>query len=289
MNGLIRRVMLSAMFCVALSSFAAEKVDRVGAVPESLRRDLKLSEFYQKHLDLDGFPVLGSSNVSDFAMLESAWVVRQMLTNRPDIVQALASNRARLVVMAYNEYTTDIPEQAEMKPKEHWDRRARGLGGRIASCAEENMLCFPGDPYSTENILVHEFSHVIHGVAMRAIDPTFGRRLREAYHSATNSGLWKGTYAATNPQEYWAEAAQSWFDNNRVNDRAHNHVNTRALLKEYDPVVAKLCTEVFGDGPWRYKKPMEREAAGRAHLAAYDPTKAPRFQWRSTNSIAAPK
>ena len=253
----------------------------VGPVPENVRRDFKLNSFYQKHLDLDGFPVLGSSNVSDYAMREAAWIVRQMLTNRADILHALATSRARLVVMAHNEYTTDIPEQAAMKPKVYWDRRARGLGGRIASCAEENMLCFPEDPYSTENILVHEFSHVIHGVALRALDPTFNRRLREAYQSATNAGLWKGTYAATNPDEYWAEASQSWFDNNRQNDALHNHVDTRPELKEYDPAVAKLCEEVFGDLSWRYKKPMERDPSGRAHLAGYDPGSAPRFKWRS--------
>jgi len=261
----------------------------VDPVPESLRREAKLSAFYQKHIDLDGFPVLGSSNVSDFAMLEAAWIVRQMLTNRADILRALATNNARLVVMAHNEYTTDIPEQADMTPKVYWDRRARGLGGRIASCAEENMLCFPGDPYSTENILVHEFSHVIHGVALKAMDPTFNRRLNFAFLSATNTGKWKGTYAATNPGEYWAEGVQSWFDNNRQNDALHNHVDTRPELKEYDPALARLCAEVFGEIPWRYQKPAARSAAGRAHLAGYDASKAPRFQWRTPPVVEKPR
>ncbi len=277
----IARVFLPLLLC--LLSWVSHKAAgaTVGPVPDPVRRDLKLGEFYQKHIDLDGFAVLGSSNVSDHAMLEAAWIIRQMLTNRADIVHALSTNRARLVVMAHNEYTTDIPEQASMKPKVYWDRRARGLGGRIASCAEENMLCFPGDPYSTENILVHEFSHVIHGVALRSLDPSFDRRLRDAYRSATNAGLWKGTYAATNPGEYWAEACQSWFDNNRQNDALHNHVDTRPELKEYDPAVAKLCGEVFGDIAWRYKKPMDRDPSDRAHLAGYNPANAPRFKWRS--------
>ncbi len=281
------RLCISALILlVTCTDLAAE---RVSPVPDSLRRDAKLAPFYQKHIDLDGFPVLGSSNVSDFAMVEAAWIVRQMLTNRADILHALATNNARLVVMAHNDYTTDIPEQANMTPKVYWDRRARGLGGRIASCAEENMLCFPGDPYSTENILVHEFSHVIHGVALRALDSTFNRRLREAYQSATNAGKWKGTYAATNPGEYWAEGVQSWFDNNRQNDALHNHVDTRPELKEYDPALAALCAEVFGEIPWRYQKPAARSAAGRAHLAGYDASKAPRFQWRTPPVVEKPR
>jgi len=275
----VRLLLLAVGAMIAVTATAADAAV-VKTIPEDVRRDFKLGPFYQKHIDLDGFPVLGSSNVSDHAMREAAWVVRQMLTNRADILHALATNDARLVVMAHNEYTTDIPEQAAMTPKVYWDRRARGLGGRIASCAEENLLCFAGDPYSTENILVHEFAHVIHGVGMRALDPTFDRRLRDAFQSATNAGLWKNTYAATSPGEYWAESVQDWFDNNRSNDALHNHVATRAQLKEYDPKVAALCAEVFGEIPWRYQKPMTREAAGRAHLAGYNPKTAPSFQWR---------
>jgi cyclophilin family peptidyl-prolyl cis-trans isomerase len=167
-----------------------------------------------------------------------------------------------------------------MTPKVFWDRRARGLGGRIASCAEENLLCFPGDPYATENILIHEFAHVVHGVALRALDPTFDSRLRQAFRNATTAGLWADTYSATSPGEYWAEGVQSWFDDNRENDALHNHVNTRTELKEYDTALAGLCEEVYGDGPWRYQKPMVRLAADRIHLAGFDPARAPRFKWR---------
>jgi len=73
---------------------------------------------------------------------------------------------------------------------------------------------------------------------------------------------------------------QSWFDNNRANDALHNDISTRVKLKTYDPAVAQLCAEVLGDGPWRYHKPAERDADGRAHLAGYDASKAPRFVWK---------
>jgi hypothetical protein len=256
----------------------------VTPVPDSVRQDFALAPFYQKYVDVGGMPVVGSAKVSDFALREAAWIVDKMLGKRPDILRAMAENKTRLAVMAYTEYTTDVPEHSKLESRVFWDRRARGLGATkrapAVSCGEENLLCMPNDPYSTENICIHEFAHAIHEMGMSKVDPTFDRRLREAHHSATNAGLWKGTYAFTNPYEYWAEGVQNWFDNNRENDSLHNHVNTRAEMKDYDKGLSALCNEVFGEIPWRYVKPMERAAGDRAHLDGYDFTKSPRFRWR---------
>jgi hypothetical protein len=258
----------------------------VGEVPASLREELELSPFYQKHLDLEGLPILGSSKVSAYALKEAEWIIRQITAAHPGILKTLGQSGARVVVMAHHEYTTDIPEQAGLEPKEFWDKRARGLGGKISSCGEENLLGFPGDPYSTENILIHEFSHTIHSHGLADLIPDFDARLQNAYDNARKAGLWKGTYAATNAAEYWAEAAQSWFDNNRKNDELHNDIDTREKLKAYDPEVAKLCREVFGDGEWRYQKPEDRPASQREHLIGYDATKAPTFTWRVADESA---
>ena len=68
--------------------------------------------------------------------------------------------------MAHDELTTEIPEYRDLIPDFYCDRRARGLGPTgvrpTTSCGEENLLNFRGDPYATESILIHEFSHVIH-------------------------------------------------------------------------------------------------------------------------------
>lgn len=262
-------------------------------MPDSVRQELNLAPFYQKYIEAGGLPVVGSKNVSDFAMREAAWIVTQMLTNRPDLLRAMSSNHVRLAVMAWNEFTTDIPEHADLKPKIYWDRRARGLGATprrpAVSCAEENLLGYPGDPYAKENICVHEFAHAIHEMGLSAVDPTFDRRLRACYQNATNGGLWKGTYAAVSRQEYWAEGLQSWFDDNRENDSLHNHVNTRVELKEYDPGLAALCAEVFGESAWRYVRPARRPASARAHLAGYDAAPPPRFRWREVPVVEKPR
>jgi hypothetical protein len=83
----------------------------------------------------------------------------------------------------------------------------------------------------------------------------------------------KQCYAASNKAEYWAEVLQCWFNTNRTMDHDHNHIHTRAQLKEYDPLAAKLCEDVLGDTEWRFVSPRHR--AGVAHLKHYDPKKAP--------------
>ena len=273
---------------VAATALTASGEPRVAPIPDAVRKTFKLSPFYQKYVDLHGFPIVGSSNVSDYALLEAAWIVSHMLAERTDILHTLASNNVRLAVMAAAEYTTDIPEHSDLKDPAYWDRRARGLGATrfrpAVSCGEENLLSYPGDPYSTENILIHEFAHAIHEMALTTGPRAIDAKLRATFRKAKEADLWKGTYALSNVSEYWAEAVQSWFDTNRENDKAHNHVNTRDELRAYDPDLAKLCEEVFGDRPWRYSKPATRAAVDRHHLNGYDSSTAPRFQWRKTSS-----
>jgi hypothetical protein len=203
-----------------------------------------------------------------------------MLAKRPDVRKAMVESGSRMVVMAHDEWTTDVPEHAHFEPKKHWDRRARGLGGSetdpVCSCAEENLLAFAGDPYSEECILIHEFAHNIHLRGLVRVDKTFDPRLKKAYEAAMKKGLWKGKYAAKNHHEYWAEGVQSWFDDNREDDHDHNHVDTRKELREYDPGLAKLCEEVFGETKLVYSKPTTRLVG---HLEGYEPGRAPKFEW----------
>lgn len=281
-------------FCLVLAPPARLGADdfKVAPIPDSVRSELKLAEFYQKYVANADLPVVGSKVVTDHALAEAAWIVSKMLAGRADIVKAMNESRVRVVVMAATEYTTDVPEHSRMKTKQFWDRRARGLGATLSnpavSCGEENLLDYPGDPYPNENIFVHEFAHAIHGTGMNKVDPTFDRRLREAFDKAKERKLWVNTYAATNRSEYWAEGVQCWFDDNAPPDSLHNDIRTRKQLMEYDPELAKLCKEVFGDNDWKYLRPSKRKPADRAHLTGYDPTKLPRFHWRDAPLIDKP-
>lgn len=262
------------LFVTAFLNSAA--VAQVTAPPA----DLKLDPVYTKFISANGYPIIASAKVNDYALKEAAYLVNLMLTHRPDVKDAMIKSGSRMIVMAHDEFTTDVPEHSHLRPKDYWDARARGLGGSqtdpVCSCGEENLLAYPGDPYAAENILIHEFAHNIHLRGMVNLDPTFNDRLKQAYDAAMEDGLWKTKYASTNRDEYWAEGVQSWFDNNRPPDHDHNHVDTRKELREYDPRLATLCEEVFGETRLVYTNPATRL---RDHLEGFDPSQSPRFEW----------
>ncbi len=271
------------MSALVLTISPAIAADQVKSIPDSLREEFNLAPFYQKVVLVEGFPVVSSEKVNDAAVIESAVVVRGMLDGREDIFRSLAKEKIRLTVMATSERTCDVPEHSDLTPKSFWNRRARGLGATrerpSVSCAEENVLCCKGDPYSTESILVHEFAHAIHIMGLEKLDPTFDKRLKETYDAAMAAGKWKGMYAAENHAEYWAEAVQSWFGTNRENDAIHNHVNTREELIEYDPELAKLCEEIFGKNKWQYRRADDKARKNEPHLKNLDRRKLPVFEW----------
>jgi arylsulfatase A-like enzyme len=250
-----------------------------------------VASFYTQRADAGGFPVVASARVNPYALKEAVYIIDMMLSKRPDVRAAMVKSGARLCILAHDEFTCDQPEWAwlatepekgfeDIGARDFRDARARGMGGSntdpYCSCAEENLLAYEGDPYSTECILIHELAHNIHLRGMSNVDATFDPRVKACYDAAMKVGLWKGKYASVNHHEYFAEGVQSWFNNNRENDHDHNHVNTRAELLDYDPGLAALCREVFGDTVLKYTKPQTRLTG---HLAGYDPKQAPRFAW----------
>ena len=280
----IRNIVIWALLLLNCKSVLAwQQPAKVESVPQSLVESHQIdTNFYKKHLSSNGLPILASEKVSDFALLEANWILNKMLKGRADIRRAIVARKIRLAIMAPSEMTTDVPEHSTLRPAAYWDKRARGLGATRArpavSCGEENLLEFKGDPYKSENILIHEFAHVIHQHGLNALDPKFDSKLQTLYQSALSKGLWKGKYAGSNHSEYFAELVQSWFGTNRENDHDHNHVNTRAELKEYDPAGAALMHAIFGDNNWDYVKPSLRTSETE-HLTGYVAQNSPTFRW----------
>ena len=226
---------------------------QVTSIPEGKN----IPSFYQKYIETEGLYVTSSGKVSDEALLKACDIISLMLAKRPDVKAHMVKKGCHVMVIGKDEETCDLPEFAHICNCEdsikYWNWRARGFGGApedefSSSCGEENLLALPQDKYVGENILIHEFAHLIHTVGIVGVEPDFNERLEALRQNAIRKGLWEKTYAVSNKEEYFAECVQSFFNCNRYAEPAngvHNWVNRRTKLKTYDPDMYRLLQEYF--------------------------------------------
>jgi alpha-glucosidase len=226
---------------------------QVTGIPEGKN----IPSFYQKYIETEGLYVTSSGKVSDEALLKACDIISLMLAKRPDVKAHMVKKGCHVMVIGKDEETCDLPEFAYICNCEdsikYWNWRARGFGGApedefSSSCGEENLLALPQDKYVGENILIHEFAHLIHTVGIVGVEPDFNERLEALRQNAIRKGLWEKTYAVSNKEEYFAECVQSFFNCNRYAEPAngvHNWVNRRTKLKTYDPDMYRLLQEYF--------------------------------------------
>jgi len=254
--------------------------------PEALRKTL--DPFYKQHIVADGLVVAGSEKVSLYALGEAGYLAKKMLANRPDVMRDLCEKRKMFVaVMAYCELQTDLPDCRNMSL--WWAYRARGLGSRPVSCAEENLLSLKGDPYEGENIFVHEFAHGIHSVLGEA----FNVRLRELYDEEAKWPLrwlcdrwWRrgvlGRRRSDMVRVQRTKRPKSGRGSNSFTVLGPEgelvcHLTTRKLLRTHCPELAKLLDLTFRQNKWVYVPVLER--LDEPHLSGFDPNDAPEFRW----------
>jgi alpha-glucosidase len=116
-----------------------------------------------------------------------------------------------------------MPEYSHHPNPAYQNERVRGTGGLPTSFGEENLLSLPVDRYDDESIGLHEFCHTVDST-LRSMDPAWTERRNHVYQHALEKGLWKNTYAGSNPGEYWAETCQCYFHCARINNWNHGPI-----------------------------------------------------------------
>ena len=239
--------------------------------PAAVQGFFDLEPFYQQWINVRGFPVLASAKVSPYAVKEVAWLIYNVTRHRPDVLRTMAEAKVRFSIIGHSERTTDIPE-LRIFPEPHFFYDIRNRGGYCSRC---KTVFAPEETVLDEgwySVTIHEFAHAFHEAGLNTIDPPFDDRLRKTYNMAMARGLWKNTYAGTNMSEYWAQGVGTWFNANPGFQLA----STRTALKNYDPGLASLLTEIFGDGAWQYTLPASRTHL--PHLQGFNPQEAPRLK-----------
>jgi alpha-glucosidase len=166
------------------------------------------------------------------------------------VISNLVGNNVELHIIGRDQVTTDLPEwqQDKGKPIEEYhgltrDQRTRGMGGRLTSCGEENLLKLDKDRYRGRDICLHEFSHAIRNYG---IDQDLRDKFDAQYQVSLDKGRWVKSYAGSNPDEYFAELTMWYFgthgDMTMTGPKPENGTEG---LKKYDPEAFQLFDEFY--------------------------------------------
>ena len=217
---------------------------------------LEMDPFYEQYIDVGGVPVVSSADVPDEALVSVAQMLAEMLTHNPELRANIANFPSHVAVLGQDEEIADIPEFGRVIA-EHPDwgvfdgrtvAELRAVGATtflpVTVAAEENVLCYEEDTY-LEDTSVHELAHtfLLVGLEGNAGPGELRGLLEQGLEDALAKGLWTGSYAASNADEYWAEGVQAWFDVGW----SLTGVDTRTELEAYDATFAGIMREVFGD------------------------------------------
>ena len=193
--------------------FAPAVQQQFGPPPESLGLNL----FFQKYLDVDGVAVVAPSEVADSMMIQAQEIIRGLLASRPDLLETLAANDARIEFFGY------------------WGEAGGRSGVWEAEVTQYDPNC--------EHFL-QEFAHLVrHAVGEQHGGETFTLRLEDIYQAAMEEGLWRGGPASAGAESYWAETVKYWFWGKLPGPTAADS----SELAYHDPEAALLIEEVFGE------------------------------------------
>ncbi len=199
-----------------------------------------------------------SDDVAESSLKAAGDMIDIMLAKTDTGITAeLVKNNAKMALYGPHENAYFIPEHRNAwNPGMYY---VEGYGGSfynngVSSIAERNVIrSLTGSvttAYKNENILVHEFGHSVKTMGMDAMqDKTLKNEFSALYKSRMRAGMWPNTYAASNPDEYFATMCAIWFnvmsEKPDWTDGVRCPVNTRAELKEYDPETYAFFEKIF--------------------------------------------
>lgn len=210
--------------------------------------------FFAKRLDFHGIPIKSHQIVVDDALFAAydrlSLLFSNLLPQQAMVISNLVSAGAELHIIGRSQVTTDLPEWQHDKGKAlpeynglTRDQRTRGMGGRLTSCGEENLLKLEKDRYRGRDICLHEFSHCIRN---RGIPREVRARFDAQRERSLAKGLWLKSYAGSNPDEYFAELTMWYFGTHGdMSMTGPKPAPGREGLKAYDPEAFALFDDFY--------------------------------------------
>ena len=197
-------------------------------------------DFFAKQLLFRGLPIKAPAVVSDEALQAAYERLDGMLRKLPEVADKLARAGVELHIIGRDQVTTDLPEwrHDKGKPLAEYngltrDQRTRGMGGKLVSCGEENLLRLEKDRYRGRDICLHEFAHAVRSYGQ---SPKIRAQFDAQLQASLAAGRWRGAYAGSNPEEFFAELTMWYFGTHGdLAMTGPKPANGPEGLKHYDP------------------------------------------------------
>ena len=203
---------------------------------------LRLHFFYQKYLSVNGVVIVAPSEVSDEDMELAGKIVAGMLSDNPGLLENLSPKYIRIAIYNYRDAVGGSRSQLPEFSGETAD-----IAGSAGPIPGGWLATAPAGDQNHCYVFIHEFAHTIQSaLEYKPGGREFRPRLRALYDAALNKGLWHHTYAAWSVFEYWAETVTFWF--HEFMRQPEELAGTK--LEDYDPEIARLIAEVFGEGAY---------------------------------------
>ena len=155
--------------------------------------------------------------IPDKVLFRARDIISGMLSDRPNLLEAIVTNNVRVVI-----YDRRTRSQADARITQAPEVEAgeTGCSPTALGCAGlrcgggEGLVIAPDPPTDPKNdtvplcniVLIHEFAYIVdYALRLEPGGQEFHSRIKNGYRVAMRAGRWRGFYALSNDNEYWAE------------------------------------------------------------------------------------
>jgi hypothetical protein len=203
--------------------------------------------YYTKFASANGVIVATGTGVDDEAVVRYCRLLTEMISNEA-VRKAIVADKMWFTMIAENEQLSSLP-QINTQYGTSLNQRARGLGGLTPTiCAEDSIMCMPGDHWKGDCICPHETGHTLYSSGIAKVSD-LSSRLTTITRDARSSGRLANAYVWEDGNEsgMMAWGVQVWYDCaiNGTNGAYHSDINTRAELQKEMPEFYKFLSELM--------------------------------------------
>jgi len=203
--------------------------------------------YYTKYASANGVILATGPKVADEAVIRYCRLLGEMHANE-DVRKAVIADKMWFTMIDEAEQLSSLPQISKAYGTS-LNQRARGLGGLTPTiCAEDSIMCLPGDRWKGDCICPHEAGHTLYSSGIARV-PALSSRLKTITADARSSGRIANAYVWQDGNEsgMMAWGVQVWYDCaiNGTKGAYHSDINTRAELQKEMPDFYEFLSDLM--------------------------------------------